>query len=357
MMDDNVFMLLQAVALDDMEEAQEYASDLFPYGNNILMLLNAVVACDMEEAKFYALRICAEDTSDLPDDFREWLLEHFLADGISLDSLLPEQGSVPPDISTMLVIEDVTKTFNPRRYWVSEREQKVLEDIISLKESSKIMEKAKMPFLNSTLLYGQSGTGKTQFGRYVAHVLGLPFAWVRLSNVVGSAMGETSYNIHRVFEFIQSFPCVFMLDELDAICTNRNLMNGGASDEFTRATITLMQCLDLVRQDIVVIAASNQEGNLDPAVRRRFTSRHEVRSLYPDESYEMIVAYLQDVKETGELEFTWEEEDIRNECRTGRSQADLISLCNRAVLRAVQTNGVVSLSEENKRTTKKSGWI
>lgn len=356
----DILGMLQEVALSNLKEAKEYASSIFPYDLDILNVLKCVLEDDIISARQYAQNFCSSETVfNIPDGFREWMLEGLKSESAEAESsaLVSEIiESIPPEVASLLVIEDVKKTFNPRRYWVSKREKTVLDDIISINKSRPLIEKAQIPFLNSTLLYGQSGTGKTQLGRYIAYQLNLPFVWVRFSNLVGASMGETSYNIQLVFDYVQNIQCVLMLDEIDSVCVNRNTNYSGASDEFTRATITLMQCLDLVRRDIVLLAASNKEDGLDPALRRRFTARHELRSFLPDESYEMVVYYLKDVKETGKLDFTWDENDIRSECQIGRTQADLINLCNRAILRAVQTNGKVSLVEENKRTTKKNSW-
>jgi ATP-dependent 26S proteasome regulatory subunit len=78
-----------------------------------------------------------------------------------------------------------------------------------------------IPYINSTLLYGESGTGKTTFGRYVAFKTGLPFCYMNFSNLVDSYMGSTSKNISKAFSYAISNPCVFMLDEVDCISIRR----------------------------------------------------------------------------------------------------------------------------------------
>ncbi len=262
-------------------------------------------------------------------------------------------SSLPDDVARLLVVEDVEKTFVPARYWVSEREKKVLSDIVSLNEACALLETANIPFLNATLLWGQSGTGKTQFGRYLAHSLKLPFAYVNLCNLVGASLGETGRNLRTIFDYVQTTPCVFMLDELDAIGANRgSISRGGSGDEMTRTTIALMQCLDRVRRDVVLLAATNRKDMLDAAVLRRFTAVHELKPFTPDEALEMVKSYLNDVKRTGDLNITWNEEDIMKQCQIGRSQAEIINLCNRAIVRAVQNDGVIRLTLEDERAQK-----
>ena len=263
---------------------------------------------------------------------------------------------LPPDVARLVVFENVLDSFNPARYWVSDREKKVLSDILSLNDACALLENANIPFLNATLLWGQSGTGKTQFGRYLAHSLKLPFAYVNLCNLVGASLGETGRNLRTIFDFVQTTPCVFMLDELDAIGANRgSISTGGSGDEMTRTTIALMQCLDRVRRDVVLLAATNRKDMLDAAVLRRFTAVHELKAFMPDEAAEMVKSYLNDVKRTGDLKITWDDEDISSQCQIGRAQAELINLCNRAIVRAVQNDGVIRLALEDE-AARKNRW-
>lgn len=317
-----------------------------------LHLLQAVALKDMTEARLIAAQLCHDAPHDIPQDFLAWLGPHLAEPQSPSDS--PYQ--LPPELERLLIFEDVSKTFVPERYWVSEREKKVLEDIISQNDACHLLEAAKIPFLNATLLWGQSGTGKSQFGRYLAYTMGKPFVYVNLCNMVGASLGETGRNLRSIFVFVEGIPCVFMLDELDAIAVNRgSIATGGSGDEMTRTTIGLMQCMDTVRKDVVLLAATNRKDMLDAAVLRRFTAIHELKAFLPDEAVEMVVSYLTNVKETGGLSLTWDEKDIREQCQIGRAQGELINLCNRAIVRAVQNDNVIRLTAEDERA-RKNRW-
>lgn len=317
-----------------------------------LHLLQAVALKDMTEARLIAAQLCHDAPHDIPQDFLAWLGPHLAEPQSPSDS--PYQ--LPPELERLLIFEDVSKTFVPERYWVSEREKKVLEDIISQNDACHLLEAAKIPFLNATLLWGQSGTGKSQFGRYLAYTMGKPFVYVNLCNMVGASLGETGRNLRSIFDFVEGIPCVFMLDELDAIAVNRgSIATGGSGDEMTRTTIGLMQCMDTVRKDVVLLAATNRKDMLDAAVLRRFTAIHELKAFLPDEAVEMVVSYLTNVKETGGLSLTWDEKDIREQCQIGRAQGELINLCNRAIVRAVQNDNVIRLTAEDERA-RKNRW-
>lgn len=96
-----------------------------------LYLLQAVAMKDMNEARLIAAQLCRDASQDIPPDFLAWLDQH-LADS----QPQTEPGySIPSELERLLIFEDVSKTFVPERYWVSEREKKVLDDIISQNEA------------------------------------------------------------------------------------------------------------------------------------------------------------------------------------------------------------------------------
>ncbi len=321
---------------------------------DLVMLLQAVAMNDSNCAKAYAESYCLANPDEFPAEFHSWLLQRLSARTAVPTDQSPEEltaAHIPPEVSNLIVfesVEDMLYKFNPRRYWVSPREQTLLNDIISMSRTGEKLAKAQIPYSNTTLLYGVPGTGKTQFGRYVAYMLKRPFIYVDLCRVAGSHVGETGRNLQIIFEFIQTIPCVFVMDEIDSIGANRGAIGrGGTSDEASRTTLALMQCMDRVRQDVVIIATTNRVDMLDAALKRRFSIQHEIRAFLIDERIDMVFSYLQDVKEAGNLDISWEEEDIKKQCsKISMSQSEVINLCNRAVIRAINTDNIVRLTDE-----------
>lgn len=121
------------------------------------------------------------------------------------------------------------------------------------------------------LAYGLPGTGKTKLARYIAAKLRLPLLTVRCDTLVSSLLGQTSRNLRRVFEFAQQRPCVLLLDEFDALASARG--NDRDVGELQRVVIALLQNIDAIAESTVVIAATNHDRLLDPAVWRRFGFR------------------------------------------------------------------------------------
>lgn len=118
------------------------------------------------------------------------------------------------------------------------------------------------------LLYGAPGTGKTQSARWIASELGLPLLTARCDTLVSSLLGQTSKNLRRIFDYVEQRPCVLFLDEFDALASARG--NQRDIGELQRVVIALLQNIDALSDNTVLLAASNHEKLLDPAVWRRF---------------------------------------------------------------------------------------
>ena len=118
------------------------------------------------------------------------------------------------------------------------------------------------------LIYGPPGTGKTQTARWIAAQLNLPLLTVRCDTLVSSMLGQTSRNLRRVFEYAEQTPSVLFLDEFDALAGARG--NERDVGELQRVVIALLQNIDALPDSTILVAATNHEQLLDPAIDRRF---------------------------------------------------------------------------------------
>ena len=109
-------------------------------------------------------------------------------------------------------------------------------------------------------------------------------------------MGATSRNISKIFTYVSSNPCVFLLDEVDAISCNRAKdLDGSAGKEIGRVTVTLMQEFDKLPNDVIVLAATNRLDILDDAFISRFPIRQELRPFSKYENVAMIRKFMDDI--------------------------------------------------------------
>jgi SpoVK/Ycf46/Vps4 family AAA+-type ATPase len=140
-----------------------------------------------------------------------------------------------------------------------------------LDEHRKRQQLGKYGYLPKTklLFWGLPGCGKTVTAKYLAYELGLPVGVVRLNAIISSFLGDTASHLQRVFNLANTTPMVLLLDEVDAVGKNRDDPNDVG--ELKRVVNSLLQAMDSFDSSkSIIIAASNHQYLLDPALWRRF---------------------------------------------------------------------------------------
>ena len=276
-------------------------------------LIQSISQNDIMAAKKCAVACVTEDTTSKNHLFCSKYKQILESSGSNMMEL-------PYELKNILCVKDVSSSFKESRYFLSARESDVFENIVRMKKVNEKLMEMGIPYLNSTLLYGESGTGKTTFGRYIAYKTGLPFCYLNFSNLVESYMGHTSKNISKAFSYAISNPCVFMLDEIDCISIKRSSAeSSGCDGEMARITITMMQEFDNLTNDIIVIGATNRKDRIDEALLRRFSLKHEVKVLDSKEKNEMIRKYLSDIH----MDFS--DIEINNLVNNNKNQSVILS--------------------------------
>lgn len=286
--------------------------------HNQLKLIRALAENRIQEAKKYAIACCAEDTTKKNE-------QQVLRYRTILENRGPDFIELPPNLKGLLRTEDVSG-FREGRYYLGKKEAEVFRNIEQTNKVSMRLLELGIPYLNSTLLYGEPGTGKTMFGRYVAYKLNLPFAYLNFSFLIDSYLGNTSKNIQRVFDYCKGKPCVLMLDEVDCIGLQRGSGSDGPGGELARVTISLMQELDTLTNEQIVIAATNREDRLDKALKRRFFQKVEITRFGEEERMVMALKFLDDVG------VRYDVSEIESYVKETRTQAEIIKFATTLVI-------------------------
>lgn len=252
--------------------------------NDVKELIRNVINNDLEKAKEYSKIILSSETSQKHKYFCQKMLD-------KLESQ-PKFLELPYNMQNLIRVEDLTN-FNEKRYFLSERERNIFEQISMMKKNNEKLSNMGLKYLNSTMLYGESGTGKTTFGKYVAYKLKMPFVYVNFSYCIDSHLGETSKNINKIFDYVTNQKCVLLLDEIDAIGIKRGKEDLG---EMARITISLIQNLDRVENDLIIIGATNRIDMIDDALLRRFAIQHKIEKLESSEVGAFIAKILDDLE-------------------------------------------------------------
>jgi len=117
----------------------------------------------------------------------------------------------------------------------------------------------------SILLSGPSGVGKSEFVKFLVHEVGAEVMRISASDVLGPLVGQTERRIAYLFQTARETGRVLFLDECDSLLSRRSNASVGWEVTQVNELLQQMECCG------VVIAATNFEANLDPAVIRRFT--------------------------------------------------------------------------------------
>jgi len=139
------------------------------------------------------------------------------------------------------------------------------------------------------LLYGPPGCGKTLIARAVANETDAHFITINGPEIIHKFYGESEARLRQIFEEAKkNAPSIIFLDEIDAIAPKREHVVGDVEKRVVAQLLALMDGLDN-RGHVIVIAATNIPGALDPALRRPGRFDREISIPIPDQNARLSV--------------------------------------------------------------------
>ena len=139
------------------------------------------------------------------------------------------------------------------------------------------------------LLYGPPGCGKTLIARAVANETDAYFITINGPEIINKFYGESEARLRQIFDDAKKHaPSIIFLDEIDAIAPKREHVVGDVEKRVVAQLLTLMDGLDN-RGQVIVIAATNIPGALDPALRRPGRFDREISIPIPDQNARLTI--------------------------------------------------------------------
>lgn len=210
-----------------------------------------------------------------------------------------------------------------------------IQEIVELfRDSSKIIAMGgKIP--RGILLNGPPGTGKTLLAKVTAQECDANFIHSSGSDFVEVFVGVGAKRVREIFKQARDMaPCILFIDEIDAVAGKRGMDNNSEREQTLNQLLVELDGFN-GRENVLVIAATNQIDKLDPAILRpgRFDRRVEVH--LPDEvgREKILKVYIDKAKSDNNININ----EIAR-ATSGFSGADLANLVNESILLAARTD-------------------
>jgi len=140
------------------------------------------------------------------------------------------------------------------------------------------------------LFTGPTGTGKTLAARLLAGTLQKDIYRLDLSYVVNKFIGETEKNLNRLFDCAEELDVILLLDEGDALLTQRTDVHS-ANDRYANLeTNFLLQRMESFQG--ILIVTTNARNRIDPAFERRMDVVVEFGSPSAEERWQLWQSHL-----------------------------------------------------------------
>lgn len=240
------------------------------------------------------------------------------------------------DINSKLVNQE-TELFDLNNLILSEKNKILIEEFFKEQRYKDLLKDNNLSISHKLFLYGPPGNGKTTLASAVAKRLNMPFFIIKLSGVVDSHLGATAKNLTEVFDKLKNQDCVLLLDELESLLFSRKKLSGdSAAKENINIVSSLLQCIDKASDNIILIAATNNEDLIDHAVKRRFNHILNIGDITKEGAEKYIDMFAEKHLNIPIKKLVKENQDVLNAENFAVLKNDLINMSKNYLLKEVE---------------------
>ncbi|MFC1803031.1 CDC48 family AAA ATPase [Thermoproteota archaeon] len=184
------------------------------------------------------------------------------------------------------------------------------------------------------MLYGPPGTGKTLVAKAVATESEVNFISVKGPELLSKWVGESERGVREIFRKArQAAPCIIFFDEIDSLVPVRGRgLGNNVSERVVSQVLTELDGLESLK-DVVVIATTNREDMVDPAILRPGRIDRKLSIPLPDLETRKDIFMIHTRNKVLGSDLDIEKMVSRMD---GYSGADIAALCSIASLSAIR---------------------
>lgn len=251
--------------------------DLTGLKSDLAQLVRLVLNNQYDDVRLYVARLVRkyrETSPDLAAQLDQYLRAKPAGNQQSLRKAPP---SVTTDNHQVLPIDDDSRLSLLKtpsigellaKPVLSEKNEAVLDRLILERKNIQRLKDLGLPPTRSAIFVGPPGVGKTLTAGWLAKKLNVPFYVLDLTAVMSSYLGKSGNNLRAALDFAKKKPCVLLLDEIDSIAKKRS--DDSDIGELKRLVTVILQEVDEWPAESLLLAATNHDELIDPALWRRF---------------------------------------------------------------------------------------